>query len=357
MRGTEPDAGRGPVGPRVVYVVLPGDIDDPGTPSGGNHYDRRVLSGLTAAGWTVREHALAGGWPHPDEPARSALDRVLAGLPVGGVVLLDGLVASTVPAVLAAHADRLRLVVLVHMPLHDDAEARALATAAAVVTTSGWTRRELLDRYALPADRVRVARPGVDPAPPATGSDTGSALLCVAALAPHKGQDVLVEALAALDDDGWSCTLVGSLTVDAGFVDRVRALIRAHRLDARIHLVGPRTAGGLAAAYAAADLLVLPSHAETYGMVVTEALARGLPVLASSVGGVPEALGETADGQRPGLLVPAGQPAALAEALRRWLDDDTLRTRLRQAAHRRRDTLTDWSHPSAVIAQVLEEAT
>ncbi|MGN9891817.1 glycosyltransferase family 4 protein [Micromonospora sp. L31] len=337
----------------VVHVVLPGDIDDPATPSGGNTYDRRVCRGLAERGWAVREHGVPGRWPRPDPPARTRLAGVLATLPDGTVVLLDGLVASAVPEVLAPHARRLRLVVLVHMPLEDDTEAAALACAVAVVTTSGWTRRRLLDRYPLPADRVHVATPGVDPAPPAIGTGAGTALLCVAAVTAHKGHDVLVRALAEVADLPWTLDCVGALTRDPGFVAGLRRLVDERGLAGRVRLAGPRTGADLDAAYAAADLLVLASHAETYGMVVTEALARGLPVLATPVGGVPEALGRAPDGEPPGLLVPADDPAALAGALRRWLTGAPLRHRLRQAALARRDGLAGWPDTAAAIAHVL----
>ncbi len=110
---------------------------------------------------------MPGAWPHPGRAERAELATLLAAAPDDAVVLLDGLIASAVPDLLAPHARRLRLVVLVHMPLNDEAEGRALATARAVVTTSVWTRRRLLARHPLPADRVRVAPPGVTPAPPA----------------------------------------------------------------------------------------------------------------------------------------------------------------------------------------------
>ncbi len=105
-----------------------------------------------------------------------------------------------------------------------------------------------------------------------------------------------------------------------------------------------------------ADLLVLASHAETYGMVVTEALARGLPVLAAEVGGVTEALGHGDDGTRPGLLVPPGDPAALGAALRAWLGDAELRGRLRRAARERRASLCGWRATTSVLAGVLTRA-
>ncbi|MGC9670542.1 glycosyltransferase family 4 protein [Planosporangium sp. 12N6] len=347
-----------------VHVVLPNDIDDPATPSGGNAYDRRVCRGLAAAGWTVREHAVYGAWPRPSGAERAALARVLAGLPDGATVLLDGLVASAVPDVLVPEALRLRLVVLVHLPADDDAERRALASARAVLTTSGWTKARLLDRYALAGDRVHVATPGVDPAPLASGSDAGTRLLCVAAVAPHKGHDVLVDALAKVADLSWGCVCVGTLNRDPGFVDRLRHRIDGYGLADRVRLVGPRVGGRLDAAYAAADLLVLASRGETYGMVVTEALARGVPVLATAVNGLPEALGRAPDGSLPGILVTpdagpaAGGPvpaAALADALRRWLTEPDVRRELRRSARARRDTLTGWAVTTDIVSRTLME--
>jgi glycosyltransferase involved in cell wall biosynthesis len=340
-----------------VHVVLPNDIDDPATPSGGNRYDRRVCTGLAAAGWKVHEHAVPGPWPHPGPADEERLDRLLVAVPEGAVVLLDGLVGQAVPEVLARHAHRLRLVVLVHLPLTGPGEGRALAAATAVVTTSRYTRRWLRELHPLlPADRVHVAPPGVDPAPATAGGGTGAELLCVAAVNTHKGHDLLVEALARVADRDWRVTLIGSLTVDPALVDRLRDRLAELRLTDRVHLVGPRTGPALDAGYADADLLVLPSRTETYGMVVTEALARGVPVLATETGGVPEALGTTPGGHLPGLLVPPGDPQALAAGLRRWLDEPDLRAGLRRAALARRDTLTGWPTTSALIGQVLEGA-
>ncbi len=340
---------------RVVHVVLPNDIDDPATPSGGNTYDRRICRGLAASGWSVREHAVPGAWPRPDPSGRAHLADVLAAVPDDAVVLLDGLVASAVPDVLAPEARRLRLVVLVHMPLGDDAEGEALATARAVVSTSGWTRRRLLDRYALPADRVHVATPGVDPAPLVPGSAAGTELLCVAAVTAQKGHDLLAEALAKVIELPWRCVCVGPLTRDPDFVERLRRQIDAYGLAGRVHLAGPRTAGQLDAAYAAADLLVLASRGETYGMVVTEALARGIPVLATAADGLPETLGRAPDGSVPGLLVPPGDPAALAGALRRWLSRADLRGQLRGSARDRRSSLAGWAVTAEVVSRVMNE--
>jgi glycosyltransferase involved in cell wall biosynthesis len=185
----------------------------------------------------------------------------------------------------------------------------------------------------------------VDTAPLAAGTPAGTRLLCVAAVTPRKGHDVLLDALAALGDRASECLCAGAL--GHPYADGLPGR------DPRVRFAGPLTPDALAAAYAAADLLVLPSRAETYGMVVTEALARGLPVVASAVGGVPEALGVAPDGRRPGLLVPPGDPAALAAALGRWLDEPGLRRAWRAAAVARRATLTGWDVTAGRVAAVL----
>jgi glycosyltransferase involved in cell wall biosynthesis len=351
----------------AVHVVVPDGIDDPARPSGGNVYDRHVCRGLATTGWTVHEHAVSGCWPQPDAASYAALAGVVQRIPDDAVVLLDGLIASTAPEILVPQASRLRLVVLVHMPLGhrpadegaDDARTReraVLSVAAAVVTTSAWTRRRLLELYPLPADRVHVAEPAVDAAGLAPGTATGGALLCVAAVTSDKGHDVLLDALATTTDLSWHCVCVGSLDRDPAYVADLRRRSLANGLGDRVCFAGPRTGADLDRSYGAADLLVLASRAETYAMVVSEALARGVPVVAAGVGGLPEALGHGADGVRPGLLVPPDDPAALGAALRAWLRDAELRRRLRRAARERRESLSRWSTTTSVLAHVLAGA-
>jgi glycosyltransferase involved in cell wall biosynthesis len=350
-----------------VHVVVPEGIDDPARPSGGNAYDRRVCRELTALGWAVHQHSIAGAWPRPGVAGHSALGGAVRRIPDGAVVLLDGLIASAAPEALVPQARRLRQVVLVHMPLghrppDDEAgavrarEREVLAAAAAIVTTSAWARRRLEELYAVPADRVHVAEPGVDAAGLAPGTAAGDALLCVAAVTPDKGHDVLLDALATAKDLSWRCACVGSLDRDPAFADGVRRATRKKGLGDRVRFPGPRTGPELDRAYAAADLLVLASRAETYGMVVAEALARGLPVIVAEVGGVTEALGHGEDGTRPGLLVPPGDPAALGAAVRAWLGDAELRGRLRRAARQRRASLCGWPATTSILAGVLAGA-
>lgn len=347
----------------TVHMVVPEGIDDPRRPSGGNTFDRRVCRGLASEGWTVHVHEVSGSWPQPDAAARAALAEVVAGIPDGAVVLLDGLVASPVPEVLVPEAARVRLVALVHMPLGRATvngargrEEAVLSAARSVVTTSAWSRQALLELYPLPAARVHVAHPGVDAAGLAPGTPTAGAFLTVAAVIPGKGHDVLLDALALLDEPGWQCLCVGSVDRDPAYAADLRRRVLDRGLGGRVLFVGPQTETVLARSYQAADLLVLPSRAETYGMVVTEALARGVPVVATDVGGVPEAMGHGAGVVRPGVLVPPDDPAVLRDALRAWLRSADLRRRLRRAAQERRETLADWSSTTAVIADVIVAA-
>jgi len=335
------------------HVLLPGGVDDLSIPSGGNSYDRRLCRELVALGVDVRETAVDGTWPRPGPAAREELARTLARVPDGGVVLLDGLVACGVPDVVVPHAGRLRLVVLVHLPLADEtglaadvaaeldvAEREVLRAAAAVVGTSPVASRRLVEHHGLAPQRVHTVPPGVDPAPVAPGTDGVSRLLCVASVTPRKGHDVLLDALATLVDVPWTLECVGPLPAGSAHV----AALRRHALGDRVRFAGPLDGEPLARAYAAADLFVLPSRAETYGMVVTEALARGIPVVASSV---PDALG---DG---GVLVPPGDVPALAGELRRWFGDERVRQDLRAAALARRDELSGWDETAGAMAELL----
>jgi glycosyltransferase involved in cell wall biosynthesis len=201
-----------------------------------------------------------------------------------------------------------------------------------------------------------VAAPGVDAAEPATGTAAGGSLLCVANVTPDKGHDVLLDALATMTDVSWHCACVGSLDRDPAFVAVLRRRAADDGLGDRVRFPGPRCGADLDRTYAGADLIVLASRAETYGIVVIEALARGVPVLATDVGGVTEALGHGADGVRPGLLVPPEDPSALAAALRAWLGDAEMRRTLRRAACERSESLPRWSTTASVVADALAGA-
>ena len=339
----------------TALFVVPHGIDDPARPSGGNSYDRRIADGLSARGWSLRPVELNGNWPTPGPDATSRLDDELAQRPHGCVVIIDGLVSSAIAPLLDSSAQRHRLVLLVHLPQGGPEERAVAAAASAVIVTSPWAGRWMERRYALPTERIHVIEPGVDPADVSRGSAAGDRLMCVAAISPIKGQDVLEQALALLRERRWRCDVVGSRAVDPAFAARVEHVAHVNGIDDRISFTGPLGGSALCDAYAHADLLVAPSRTETYGMVVTEALARGIPVVCSETGGLPETLGRVGVGERPGLLVPAGDAPALAAAIASWLDNPALRADLRARAQARRAGLTGWDRASDHAARVLQE--
>jgi glycosyltransferase involved in cell wall biosynthesis len=232
-----------------------------------------------------------------------------------------------------------------------DRERAALQAAKGVIATSEWTRSELAYRDLVEPGTVVVATPGTDPAPAAVASASGGRLLCVGVVAPHKGQDLLVHALARLTDiEGWTCTIAGALNTAPHFVDELTSTLQRSNLAPRVTLAGVLAGASLERAYGSADLVIVPSRNESFGMVVADALARGIPVVASRVGGIPEAM----SGGSAGVLVPADDPWALEVVLRQWLTDSQHRAELKAAALDARGAARPWSATIAVVAAALQ---
>jgi glycosyltransferase involved in cell wall biosynthesis len=167
---------------------------------------------------------------------------------------------------------------------------------------------------------------------------------------PVKGQDVLVRALGRIADLAWTCTCVGSLDRAPDFVREVRGLIRDADLDDRVELAGEQDESSLGSLYRHSSIVVLPSHHESYGMVLTEAMARGLPVVSTTAGAIPDTVPGAA-----GILVPPGDVEELAAALRSLLEDAPnepggaaqRRQRLGSAGRRHASRLPTWDEAAA----------
>ena len=344
---------------RSLVFLIPGPLE---SRTGGYEYDRRMIAGLRARGWSIEVRELHGSFPHPTSAALDAAARVLAAIPDRTTVLIDGLALGAMPAEVEREASRLRIVALVHLPLaaeigitHDMAarleasERRALAAASLVIVTGKATTAALAS-YGVASNLITVVEPGTDRAPLARGSREGPLhLLCVATLNPGKGHDMLFRALAAVPHGDWRLTCAGSLERHPATVDRVRARLRTDGLEARVSLVGDLDAATLAACYDHADLFVLATLHESYGMAVAEALARGLPVVSTATGAISDLVGDEA-----GLLVPAGDTGALTSALSQVLGDGHLRARLAEGARRVRDRLPTWDVAVGKMAAALE---
>jgi glycosyltransferase involved in cell wall biosynthesis len=344
---------------RLLSFVLPGDLN---TRTGGYGYDREIIAGLRDLGWQVEVHSLNAGFPFPSAAALDAARATLAAIPDNRLVIVDGLAFGAMPDIAEAEARRLRLVGLVHHPLALEtglapaqiealktAERRALATTRAVIVTSAATRSTLRD-YAVPPEHVTVVEPGTATAPAASGSGSSElTLLCVASLTARKGHDLLFAALSGLKAFEWRLDCIGGTMGDERMFGSLQEQVRSHGLLKRVTFAGEGDDAMVGGAYAAADLFVLPTRYEGYGMVVAEALARGVPVISTRTGAIAELVGEHA-----GLIVPPGDLTALRGALRRFFSDADLRASLRQGALAVRSRLPQWQDSARKVASVLD---
>jgi glycosyltransferase involved in cell wall biosynthesis len=309
----------------AVGFAIPGALD---TRTGGYGYDRRLIAELSARGIGIRHLPWPGRFPHPTEADLAVVAASLAAQPDGCIVIIDGLAFGAMPALAAAEGQRLRLVALIHHPLALEtgatpglfaSEREALRHACAVITTSAETAETLSHDYDVPAQRLLVAPPGTDPAPAAPRTGEPPHLLALGSVTPRKGHDILVAALARITD------------ATAGLSDRIT-------------LTGEVEDAG--ALYADADLFVLASRHEGFGMAYAEALAHGLPVVGTRTGAIPSVVPEAA-----GALVPPDDPAALAAALRHLLTDQPAREKAAAAA--RSTVLPRWEVTADSVADRL----
>jgi glycosyltransferase involved in cell wall biosynthesis len=343
----------------LIVLVVPGRLD---TPTGGYVYDRRIVAGLGALGWPVDVCSLDGSFPSPSEAARAAAASALSSIPPGVIVLVDGLAGGALPTLMEREATRLRLVSLVHHPLADEtgishedrtafeaSERRSVAASRRVVVTSRATANRVSALFGVAPERIAVVEPGVDRGPLSKGSASATPeLLCVATISPRKGYGTLVRALAMIDDRPWHLTIVGSLDRDPPSAEILRSSLRAAGLEQRVTLAGEADAATISTYYQRADLFVLATEYEGYGMVVAEALAHGLPVVSTPVGGIPDLVGSDA-----GVLVAVGDARGLADAIANALDHSDVRLRWRTGAAQVRDRLSSWETASRKMADVL----
>jgi glycosyltransferase involved in cell wall biosynthesis len=347
----------------AVTFAVPGSLDQP---TGGYKYDRQVIGGLRQRGCEVDVIDLGDGFPHPTpETVQAALPR-LRRVPAGQPIVVDGLALGVLPEVAAALRSSHRVIALVHHPLAlesgltpaevaalRDSERAALAAVSRVVVTSPATRRVLVADYGVPAEMITVALPGTESADgaavrrrPAEAINRTIHLLAVGAVVPRKGHDILIEALNQLADLNWQLVIAGDCKRDRATAMELASTIMRKRLGPRICLAGAVSEYQLAALYRQADLFVLASRFEGYGMAYAEAISHGLPVIGTRVGAVPDTVPAGA-----GILVPPDDVAALAAGLRAMIVDADLRRRCSDAACKA--PMPGWQAATQVFLDVL----
>ena len=334
----------------MLAFVAPGRLTQL---TGGYIYDKQVVEGLRRLGYRVAVKGV---------DVRGAA-RALASIPDGSVTIVDGLAGGVMPRQIHREAERLRFIALVHHPLAHETgvskrdalrlwadERYTLRHARHVVVTSQRTARLLVRTYGVSRAHITCIEPGTEKSPAGRGTKR-NALLCVATLTPRKGHLTLIRALARIAHLDWHLTCVGSLERDPSTVRRVRAAIRKAGLSGRVTLAGETASRArLRRCYTAADVFVLPTEYEGYGMAVAEAVASGLPVISTPTGAIPQLVGRDS-----GILVPRGNVNALARALHRVLADGGMRAKLRAGAMRRRGGLRTWTQTVREFAAVVRK--
>jgi glycosyltransferase involved in cell wall biosynthesis len=350
----------GPAEPQTLHFIHPGPI---ARTSGGTIYDRHMIDGLRRIGWRVELHELPGRFPLADAVARDAAAALLDVLPDRALAMVDGLALPAFDAAAPGHAARLRLAAMVHHPTADESgldadqsaalfaiERRLFALLRRIIVPSPAMARRLAD-FGVPAERIRVAAPGVEPAPRSVGSAGGPVgLLCVASLTPRKGHVALLQALADCRDLDWRLVCAGPADPDSDTPVQVEAALKRLGIAGRVRLVGAQFGPALERLYAAADVFVLATRYEGYGMVFAEAMARGLPIVATGAGAVADTVPDTA-----GIVVPVDDHAELAAALRRMIGDADFRRAKAEGAWRAGQSLSRWTDTAAAFAHALAD--
>ena len=357
----------------TLCLLVPGPLEQR---TGGYIYDRRMVASLRDRGWTVAVPPLPGRFPLPDHRAVDSIGGILATLPAETTALIDSLALPALAEVPASATRHRTIIALVHHLPSDETglppntrhllrarEQEALARVSGLIVTSAYTA-ERIAAGGGELDRIRVVVPGTDPAPAAKGPPAGDPVmfLCVGSLVPRKGQDILVRALAREQERQWRCVLAGSTARDREFFRRVRRLVDDEGLGDRIEFAGECTGEEISGLYDRASVFVLPSRFEGYGMALTEALARGLPVISTIAGAIPHTVPGDA-----GILVPAGDTEALADAIASVVEgpsEETAGTRsgtagrresLAAAARHRAARFPDWERQAGAFAAALAE--
>ena len=346
----------------LCAFAIPGDL---ATPTGGYVYARKILP-LLAKRLRIEVCQLPAGFPLASEAELDEAAAALAALDTPGTVFfIDGLAYGALP-VSTLESLKGPIVALVHHPLGLEeglspsekahllqTEEEALALAEHIVAPSHGTARELTRLFSVPARKITVAEPGVLRGKRAQGAPAGQPphIVSVGTMTPRKGYGVLIDALNVVRDSPWRATIAGSLDRSPETTALVRRKLTEYGLEERVRLAGQFDEATLSSLYSSADIFALASFYEGYGMAFAEAMAHGLPVVASGEGAVRDTVPISA-----GFVCAAGDMAAFAEALRVLLSNAALRREKAEGAWRHGRTLPDWACTANTIAHILKQA-
>ncbi len=347
---------------RHLTFAVPGSLQ---TPTGGFLYDKKILSGLDADGWTVTVLDVGTGFPFPEPQTLQRAQDYLLGDGNPSVLVVDGLALGVMPETAAHLSERRPLLALVHHPLYletglteeqrrdlFESERIALSRVRGVITTSPETKTRVCEDFSVEAHNVWTVEPGFDRPEtlPPIERDGPVRILSVGSLVPRKGHDRLITALAELTALDWTLTIVGADDRDPDHTRLLRSLIADNGLHDRVVLTGAVPDQALRDAYLSSDLFALASHYEGYGMAYAEAVLHGLPVIGTTGGAITSTVPPGT-----GLLVAPDNPTGLCDALRTMLEDGQARQKAAEQARRSGAAFQTWEDAAHRFASILEQ--
>jgi len=340
-----------------AMFAIPGDIL---TQTGGYVYDRRLLEGLRATGRQVGHIALGATFPDPTPEDTADAAEKLSLVPAHCPVIIDGLALGALDTAAVA-AMSAPMVAMIHHPLAFEGgldagrreylfqtERDNLRLAAHVIVPSPHTAEVLTTDYGVPENLITIAQPGTDQ-PVSFGQPVWPPMiLSVGIQIPRKGHDVLLRALAGITDIAWQAVIAGSIR-DTNYGATLECLRDDLGLADRVRLAGHVEEDELAKLYGQATVFALATRFEGYGMVFSEAMANGLPIVTCRTGAVSDTVASGA-----GVLVPPDDPDLFAQALRRVIQDSRHRHALADASAQAGALLDGWEQTAARVGAVLD---
>ena len=343
-------------------------VGDPGTLTGGYLYHQRIAALAPRHGARV-QFVSVPRWTFPLGVLAGPLVLREVRRQRPDVLLLDSIAAAFLAPWLALRRPRVPVVAIAHQPpggvdhgrrrtrIQGKLDRWAYRHTSIVIAASDLLANQLA-ASGVPRDRLRVGPPGCDraaaPAQPAGDLRRGRAvaLLCVGNWLRHKGIVDVLEAVSRLPNELVTLHLIGDTETDLSYAGQVRGLLASPELAGRVVVHGPLPPEEVAAMYTAADVFVLASTRESYGTVYGEAMAAGLPVVGYDAGNLPHLVRQ----EQEGMVVPVGDIAALAAALRRLAQEPALRDRIGSGAARRAASFATWTETVERLVAELRSA-
>ena len=343
-----------------ILFIIPGDIN---LPTGGYRYDRKILEQWSSIGLDTQLVSLEGNFPNLETTQIANFTQRADDLPLADVAVIDGLAGGVLPDFVKALSERMPVVALVHHPLFLEnglsqnqveklkaSEAAGLGWASAIVTTSHETAKTVSSFFGFPPNKIHSVLPGVVRGKISKGSETETVnLLCVASIIERKGHRFLLDALKGLRELNWHLDCIGMTSSDPELYSDLMQSVDSSDMGDQISFHGSVTEIQIENAYERADIFVLPSLYEGYGMAYAEAIVRGIPVIGTTAGAIPDTVPKSC-----GILVAPQNTSALETALRQMITDNELRHQYRKAALDAEPTFPTWSQSAEAFANILE---